>query len=115
LDLLTGMRTRILTIPGWAVSGVSEDENEIVLAGLTRRSSNDEIPRTDGVARYTFTNLSSSESNCHASWYARQNVSTPAFRVVGSNMCTLDHGTGTIAPLRLHQSGIISLNPGMRQ
>ena len=89
LDLATGARRPLLTLPGFLIASgaVSEAGDEMMLVRQRRRSGYDRVPRTDDIPGYTFTNTHATQSECQASWHALKNPSAPPLRVVAGPRC----------------------------
>jgi hypothetical protein len=124
VDLATGAKRFLLSVPGREVSasGVSEAEDEMVLVELKQRYGYDYVPEEGDTAHYTYTNSFSTTDNCQVSWWSlpasQQAIPIERYRVRTQDLCYLGFdGGGTIAPVRMgHAASFLRLpvRPALR-
>jgi hypothetical protein len=103
VDLVNGQQRHLLTVPGLEIfyAGVSEAEDEFLVIGARQLFHYDQVPRTDGIPGWTFTNSESTQDLCQAAWQSLasgQGTSVQRLKVPTPDMCFSIFGGGTISP-----------------
>lgn len=113
VDLASGQLRHLVKLNGLEVfyAGVSEAEDEVVLIGAHQTATYDQVPRTDGIPGWTFTNSNSVQDQCQASWHAvppGQGGAIQRLQVPTPDMCFSIFGGGTVSPSVVRRrSGLI--------